>query len=79
MAGCTQEEVENEAHWVSGSTQQGCVVLVERDPAPGALAGHMSFGNFNPEIEKLQVATLELYAYELLGWNCICNVVPATV
>ncbi|BDA44640.1 hypothetical protein COCOBI_06-1170 [Coccomyxa sp. Obi] len=43
-----------DAHWVTEGSQRGCILICEPDPPPGALMGHMAFGGFNLEAEKLQ-------------------------
>lgn len=49
------EPLAEDAQWVSEKSQKGCILIYEPDPPPGALLGHMAFGGFNPETERLQV------------------------
>jgi len=57
-----EEPMAEDAQWVSERSQKGCILIYENDPPPGALLGHMAFGGFNPETERLQVDAI---------YNCI--------
>ncbi len=51
-----QAPAEDPDRWTAAGAQlNGCRVIAEDAPLPGALIGHMSFGAFNPAVEALQV------------------------
>ncbi|CAL5424440.1 unnamed protein product [Camellia sinensis] len=51
-----EEEVIPDGNFPSSGTIKKCTVIIEGDPHPGAIKGRMSFGSFNPSIDKLNEA-----------------------
>ncbi|CAN1167156.1 hypothetical protein LINPERHAP2_LOCUS27069 [Linum perenne] len=48
-----EEEVIPNGNFFSPGGVRKCVVVMEGDPHPGAVIGRMSFGSFNPSVDKL--------------------------
>uniref|UniRef100_A0A2P2JC40 Uncharacterized protein LOC105138367 n=2 Tax=Rhizophora mucronata TaxID=61149 RepID=A0A2P2JC40_RHIMU len=53
----------------SSSDIRKCVVIMEGDPHPGAAIGRMSFGSFNPSVDKLNEEVADLRSPEPSGGN----------
>ncbi|CAI0539839.1 unnamed protein product [Linum tenue] len=59
-----QEEVQPNGNFVSPGGIRKCVVIMEGDPHPAAAIGRMSFGSFNPSVDKLNEETANLTSRE---------------
>ncbi|CAN0910802.1 hypothetical protein LINGRAHAP2_LOCUS26494 [Linum grandiflorum] len=51
-----EEEAKPNGNFFSRGGVRKCVVVMEGDPHPGAVIGRMSFGSFNPSVDKLNDA-----------------------
>ncbi|KAK9842680.1 hypothetical protein WJX74_000614 [Apatococcus lobatus] len=53
-APATKEAKVVEAEWaVPGSLKQSCRIIMEGDPRPSGITGHLSFCAFNPAIDQI--------------------------
>ncbi|KAI7736035.1 hypothetical protein M8C21_018856 [Ambrosia artemisiifolia] len=48
-----EEEIVSDGNFPTNLTTKKCMIIMERDPSPGAVRGRMSFQSFNPSIDKL--------------------------
>ncbi|CAL1361283.1 unnamed protein product [Linum trigynum] len=59
-----QEEVQPSGNFRSPGGIRKCVVIMEGDPHPTAAIGRLSFGSFNPSVDKLNEETANLASPE---------------
>ncbi|CAI0393080.1 unnamed protein product [Linum tenue] len=59
-----QEEVQPDGNFRSPGGIRKCVVIMEGDPHPTAAIGRLSFGSFNPSVDKLNEETANLASPE---------------
>ncbi|KAI7733359.1 hypothetical protein M8C21_016856, partial [Ambrosia artemisiifolia] len=48
-----EEEIVSDGNFPTNLTTKNCMIIMERDPSPGAIRGRMSFQSFNLSIDKL--------------------------